>query len=113
MTKLFPYTAIATLSVAVFVASAPSHAAETVVPVAAPSAATYAPATVSSDRLSGLSRAEVLADLQIWKASGLAEQQHGYTSTISDAAYQRALARYTALRNSPNFSILVQSLAAN
>lgn len=112
MSKLLPYLSIATIAVASAVATAPAYAADAAPLAAAPAAVTYGSVPVSSEQPSKLSRAEVLADLQVWKASGLAELQNGYTSAISDTQYQHALARYAALRKSPNFATLVQSIAA-
>ena len=112
MSKLLPYLSITTIAVASAVATAPAYAADSAPRVATPVAATYGSIPVSSEQPSTLSRAEVMADLQVWKTSGLAELQNGYTSTISDTQYQRASARYAALRKSPNFATLVQSIAA-
>jgi hypothetical protein len=112
MSKLLPYLTITTIAVASAVAVAPAYAADTAPFAAVPAAVAYGSVAVPSEQPSKLSRAEVLADLQVWKDSGLAELQNGYTSTISDTKYQRALARYAALRNSPNFATLVQSIAA-
>ena len=112
MSKLLSYLTITTITVASAVAAAQGYAADAAAFAAGPAAVTYGSVPVSSEQPSTLSRAEVLADLQVWKASGLAELENGYTSTISDPQYQRALARYAALRNSPNFATLVQSIAA-
>ena len=60
------------------------------------------------------SRAEVLADLEIWRESGLAalemigDGKYGY----SDERYQAAEAKYEQLRSSPKFAARVQQLAA-
>lgn len=60
-----------------------------------------------------VTRAEVLADLQIWRQSGLARfhDEDSYTS-IQGAQYQAALARYKRMRASPEFDALVQAIAS-
>jgi hypothetical protein len=58
-----------------------------------------------------LSRAEVLADLQIWRESGLEALQNGEESAVCTPHYDAALARYAALRASPAFAALVQRIA--
>lgn len=58
-----------------------------------------------------LSRAEVLADLQIWRESGLEALQEGEESAVYTPRHDTAVARYTALRASPSFSVLVQRIA--
>lgn len=60
---------------------------------------------------STLSRAEVLADLQIWRRSGLAELSQLEVPPQSTAEYRAATARYDALRRSPEFAALVRSIA--
>ena len=72
------------------------------------SQATGVPNVVSSK-----SRAEVLADLQIWRESGMAalqdvgDGQHGYI----DPRYSAALAKYQELRASPRFAELVEKFS--
>jgi hypothetical protein len=112
MSKLLPYFAITAIAIASAVATTQAYADDTATYAATPAAVGYESAPVSSAQPSSLSRAEVLADLQVWKASGLAELQNGYTSEIFGSQYQRASARYAALRNSPHFSELVLSIAA-
>ena len=59
------------------------------------------------------SRAEVLADLEIWRESGLASLElvgEGRNS-YSDERYQAAEAKYQELRASPKFAARVQQLA--
>jgi hypothetical protein len=112
MSKLLSHLTITTIAVASAVAAAQAYAADAAPLAAAPAAVAYGAVPASSEQPSTLSRAEVLADLQVWKASGLAELQNGYTSAASDTPYQRALARYAALRKSPDFATLVQSIAA-
>jgi hypothetical protein len=58
-----------------------------------------------------LTRAEVLADLQIWRESGLQALQEGEESAVYTPRHDAALARYAALRASPSFSALVQRIA--
>lgn len=58
-----------------------------------------------------LSRAEVLADLQIWRESGLAALQEGEESAVHTPRHDAALARYAALRAAPSFSALVHRIA--
>ncbi len=58
-----------------------------------------------------LTRAEVLADLQIWRESGLEALQEGEESAVYTPRHDAALARYTALRTAPSFSVLVQRIA--
>jgi hypothetical protein len=106
MSKLLPYIAIATFAVASAVATAQAYADE-----AAPYAAVTA-VTAVSEQPHTLSRAEVLADIQIWKESGLAELQRNDMPDAYSAQYQRASAKYEALRKSPQFAELVQSIAA-
>lgn len=61
---------------------------------------------------STVSRAEVLADLQLWRESGLASLNRGETGYDAlSPAYREAHARYTALRASPRYAELVQSYA--
>jgi hypothetical protein len=51
------------------------------------------------------SRAEVLADLQVWRESGLAEVQTGESaSDPTRNEYIAALNRYSAMRASPDFA---------
>jgi len=59
-----------------------------------------------------MSRAEVLADLQIWKQSGMAAFTDGEASADAySASYRAAQARYVALRSSPEFAQLVSRIA--
>ena len=61
-----------------------------------------------------LSRAEVMADLHIWRLSGM--QAARYFSDYHDERnpqYQAALARYQAMRSSPDFAVLVEKLRAD
>ena len=59
-----------------------------------------------------LTRAEVLADLTIWRKSGLADAQSGESASDPVSPnYIAAMARYQALRTSPQFAQLVQRIA--
>jgi len=58
-----------------------------------------------------LSRAEVLADAEIYDRSGLRAIEQDDLTQIRGARYQAALARYQALRQSPEFGRLVQAIA--
>jgi hypothetical protein len=52
-----------------------------------------------------LSRGEVLADMQIWRESGLADLQTGESaSDPTRAEYITTMARYHAMRASPEFA---------
>lgn len=58
-----------------------------------------------------LTRAEVMADLQIWRESGLAYWQGlDDPSVCMMAPYVQAQARYERMRASPQFAVLVQQL---
>jgi hypothetical protein len=59
-----------------------------------------------------LTRAEVLADLQIYQESGLAELDHPDAENWRSSAYRGAFARYAKLRNSPRFEQLAQQITA-
>lgn len=66
-----------------------------------------APAPASS-----VSRAEVLADLQIWRESGMAELQAGESGPdVYSARYRSAEARYATMRAGPAFAALVGRIA--
>ena len=68
--------------------------------------------TIDRNFKSTLSRAEVLADLEIWRRSGLAGLQRGEASPDTfSPQYREAHARYVAMRSSPEFAALVQSIA--
>jgi len=66
-----------------------------------------APRTVST-----LTRAEVLADLQIYRESGLDDLDRGEAVDPSSAAHARAEAKYAQLRASPYYATLVQRIAS-
>jgi hypothetical protein len=58
-----------------------------------------------------LSRAEVNADLQIYRESGLAQLENGETVAFNSPAYEAAQAKYAELRSSPYYASLVQRFA--
>lgn len=58
-----------------------------------------------------LSRAEVIADLEIYRRSGLDEFDRGESPDLFSNAYNSAQARYMALRASPEFKNLVAKIA--
>ena len=60
---------------------------------------------------STLTRAEVLADLQLWNESGLAALTRRESYDAFSTAYRQAEARYRALRSSPRYAELVQRIA--
>lgn len=73
---------------------------------------TLACATETADTAAApVSRAEVLADLQIWRESGLQALQEGEESAVYTPRHDAALARYAALRASPSFGALVHRIA--
>jgi hypothetical protein len=60
-----------------------------------------------------LSRAEVIADYQIWEQSGMAALVRQSTDDHPDVSgdrYQRAHAEYMRLRQSPDFALLVRRI---
>ena len=60
-----------------------------------------------------LTRAEVLADLEIWRESGMADLDRGHaTPPFYSARYQHAKAEYERLRASPQFATLVNRIAS-
>lgn len=60
---------------------------------------------------SSRSRAEVLAELEIWQQSGLAELERRGDPNVFSEPYRQASARYAALRASPAFAARVQGLS--
>jgi hypothetical protein len=60
---------------------------------------------------STVSRAEVNADLQIYRESGLALLESGENVQFNSPAYEAAQAKYAELRSSPYFASLVQRFA--
>jgi hypothetical protein len=59
-----------------------------------------------------LTRAEVMADAQIWRESGLALLDAGEAPDRDNVAYRQAQAKYDELRASPYFAALVQRFGA-
>jgi hypothetical protein len=68
-------------------------------------------ALAQEDSPAGLSRAEVLADLQIWRDSGMAAVHAGEDPAWFNRGYDAAAARYAAMRASPAFAALVDRIA--
>lgn len=58
------------------------------------------------------SRAEVQADLEIWKLSGLADLELRDSPDVFSERYRQASDRYAALRYSPQFAARVQALTS-
>ncbi len=56
-----------------------------------------------------LTRAEVLADLELYRESGLAQLNDGPIVSSSAAEYQAAQRRYRELRASPRYAALVRA----
>ncbi|MDA8523518.1 DUF4148 domain-containing protein [Acidovorax sp. NCPPB 4044] len=50
-----------------------------------------------------LSRAEVVADWNLWKKAGLDKYQAGDRSVMNDPMYQQRLAEYQRLRSGPEY----------
>ena len=60
---------------------------------------------------STLTRAEVQADFEMWRLSGLEELNRGEAPPdTTSLAYRTAEARYAALRNGPQYAELVKKL---
>lgn len=60
---------------------------------------------------SSLPRSEVLADLEIWRESGLVAVERGDASDAFSARHRAALARYHSLRDAPAFADQVARIA--
>jgi hypothetical protein len=59
-----------------------------------------------------LTRAEVIADLEIWRASGMAALTDGEAgSHVFGAAYEAAFAKYVVMRADPMFAQRVTQIA--
>jgi len=91
-------TLIAALFASLTVVAGQSHAADN------PDAATRA----AQPQVSTLTRAEVLADLQIYRESGLALAELPENIGIDNDRKAKAQARYAQLRNSPYYATLVK-----
>jgi hypothetical protein len=61
-------------------------------------------ATPTPESTATMSRAEVLADLEIWREAGLAAFDGGEAVDVTSRAYRAAQASYVALRSSPTFA---------
>lgn len=70
------------------------------------SQATFGDVVLASSK----SRAEVLAELQIYQRSGLADLERRDSPDWLSQQYQAASARYAALRSSPEFASLVKKI---
>ena len=57
------------------------------------------------------SRAEVLAELEIYRRSGLADLERGEATDFFSHQHRVASARYAAMRSSTQFASLVQTIA--
>jgi hypothetical protein len=85
--------------------------------VAAVATASIAPAFAEpefvdvSNARSGKSRAEVLADLEIYRASGLAELESHNSVDFTSPRYEEARLIYAGLRQQPGFQRLVMAIA--
>ena len=67
--------------------------------------------TVHRPLNASVSRAEVNADLQIYRESGLAQLENGESVPFNTPAYAAAQAKYAELRSSPYYASLVQRFA--
>lgn len=65
----------------------------------------------SSKIVSTKSRSEVLADLEIYRVSGLADLERHENVDFTSPAYLHAKRLYAGLRNSANFDRLVMNIA--
>lgn|GEM_PF-5585563 len=68
-------------------------------------------AQVAAAASAPVSRAEVLADLEVYRQSGLAALDSRDAPDVYGADYQQAQARYKALRSSPTFAMAVARIA--
>jgi len=66
---------------------------------------------VAANARSGKSRAEVLADLEIYRASGLSELESHNTVDFTSPRYEEARLIYAGLRQQPGFQRLVMAIA--
>lgn len=58
-----------------------------------------------------MTRAEVLADLNLWSRAGLRDYQMGESTYAGDPAYERRLAEYHRMRDGPEFQAEVSRLS--
>jgi len=61
--------------------------------------------------VSSKTRAEVIADTQIWRESGLAAVQSSESPNFMSHDYQQAQQRYERMHASPQFDALVEQIA--
>lgn len=95
--KSITHSAFATIAAALALASAfamPAHAQDS---------ATKQPG-------SALTRAEVLADLALWRRAGLDLFEATKPASLTSEAYRKAYAEYLRLRNSEQFQLEVQKV---
>lgn len=61
-----------------------------------------------------VTRAQVLADLEMWDRAGMNQypSEAGYTDVRNDAGYQRNLSEYQRLRSGPEYQEAVHKLEA-
>ena len=64
-----------------------------------------------TQELPSISRAEVLADLEVWRESGAASAQGNGEADPESAAFRQAVARYNTLRAAPEFAQRVERIA--
>lgn len=67
--------------------------------------------TAVAPTTSKLTRAEVIADLSLWKRAGLQAYQGGESHDTFSPAYERSLAEYQRLRNGPEYLAEVRRIA--
>lgn len=74
--------------------------------------AAEASAQLQKKEISTMTRAEVLADLEMWNRAGLNKypSAHGYTEITQNSDYQNRLNHYFLLRNGPDYQIAVHKL---
>jgi hypothetical protein len=88
------------------------HAALALIASFAMNAMAQSEGTAAIDQTASPSRAEVLADLHMWRQAGMHEFLYRESSDPVPTRHEAALARYEALRSSPAFVQLVQKLSA-
>lgn len=69
-------------------------------------------ASLASDGAKPLSRAEVIADLKLWRQAGVEQYAELATYQLEVDAYERAWRAYQRLRNSPAFAAEVAKVQA-
>lgn len=70
----------------------------------------YPPSAKDEGR--AITRAEVLADLEMWNSAGLNKypSAHGYPEITQTSEYQNSLREYRRLRNGPEYQAAVENL---